>query len=565
MKNPTGGRTHPLMTMMGEKMFHGLKRKSITTASRWACEHRVMGGTSFPGPWTFKYHPWLREMHDSNAISSVGMKSAQMGFTEVVLNITFKKIDIDRVDCLYILPAKTPDASDFSASRFDSALELSPYLNNLFSDVKNVGHKRAGATNLYIRGSKSRSGLKSIPAGFIVFDELAEMDQDNIPLAMERASGQIIKQDWKISTPTIEDANINVYFKQSTMEHFLFKCPHCSRHIELKFPESIVITATHKDDTSIQDTHLICYECKGKLDHESKPDFLAEGRWVPQKTTSSTRGFYINQLYSSAVTPPALAESFLKSQSDATAETEFYNSKLGLPHAIAGAQINEEQIRACIGGFRRLELHERIMDRSKIRTMGVDVGRWFHIEICEWDIDGRAPIQDINLYSRPRVIWYGKQANIAQIDDLMRNFFVIQCVMDANPERRVAFDFANRFYGHVKLCFYGRSAAARQLVPSQEVDQAITVDRTSWMDLSLGRFHRGQNGILLPQDVDQEYMDQIKAPVREYVKDKDGNPVGRYTTPDSKQDHYAHSRNYCEIALALALGSGVSQSMQSPV
>jgi phage terminase large subunit GpA-like protein len=138
----------------------------------------------------------------SRAESNVGQKAAQMGYTETMLNLTFYNIDILRRDCLYVLPAKTPDAHDFSASRFDPALELSDYLTKLFSDVQNIGHKRAGSVNLYVSGSRSRSGLKSIPAGFLVMDELDEFDQENIPLAMERQSGQKEKQNWKISTPT---------------------------------------------------------------------------------------------------------------------------------------------------------------------------------------------------------------------------------------------------------------------------------------------------------------------------------------------------------------------------
>ncbi len=39
------------------------------------------------------------------SILNVGKKSAQMGYTETVLNLTFFKIDIERIDCLYVLPA----------------------------------------------------------------------------------------------------------------------------------------------------------------------------------------------------------------------------------------------------------------------------------------------------------------------------------------------------------------------------------------------------------------------------------------------------------------------------
>jgi hypothetical protein len=43
-------------------------------------------------------------------------------------------------------------------------------------------------------------------------------------------------------------------------------------------------------------------------------------------------------------------------------------------------------------------------------------------------------------------------------------------------------------------------------------------------------------------------------------KDKNGNPIVRYIN-GSKQDHYAHSLNYCEIALPLALGIGINKDI----
>jgi len=120
-------------------------------------------GQPFPGPWSFKYHPWAKGMHDCTAEIMVGQKGAQLCYTEVGLNKSYYNIDVLGNSVLYVLPASTPDAADFSTSRFDPALELSPHLASLFSDVKNIGHKRAGSANLFIRGSRSRNQLKSIP------------------------------------------------------------------------------------------------------------------------------------------------------------------------------------------------------------------------------------------------------------------------------------------------------------------------------------------------------------------------------------------------------------------
>ena len=63
-------------------------------------------------------------------------------------------LDMHSRDALYVLPRET-DARNFSAGRFDAAMELSPHIADMFTHVKNVGHKRARAANLYIRGGQS--------------------------------------------------------------------------------------------------------------------------------------------------------------------------------------------------------------------------------------------------------------------------------------------------------------------------------------------------------------------------------------------------------------------------
>lgn len=542
---------HELAEIFATRIAEGLKRKSITKCSKWAESYRVLG-TPFPGPWTFKYHPWLRGMHDSQAELNVGQKSAQAGFTETILNIVFYNIDVKAVDCLYVLPAKTPDASDFSAARFDPALELSPHLANLFSDVKNVGHKRAGAANLYIRGSRSRAGLKSVPTGLIILDEVDEMTEANIPLAMERAAGQLEKQVWMVSTPTVDLYGINKYYAQSTQNHFHFKCPCCSRFTELTFPECLVITADDVTDSAIKDSHIICKECKGRLEHRDKPKFLASGIWQPSFTTRDAEGWHINQLYSSTMKPGDFAKAALTANIDPSAEQELWNSKLGLPHVVDGARVTDKDIEQSKRGHKRSEARP-----TGFMTMGVDVGKWIHYEIDSWVLPHTSGI-DINISSKSIVLTHGRLREFEELDELMQNFGIHFCVIDANPERRKALEFANRFYGRVKLCFYGRGVSGKT-IHVHEAEPTITVDRTSWLDLSLGRFRR-DDAIMLPMDIDMEYREHIKAPIRIYEKDADGNPVGRYIE-GSSADHYAHARNYAEIALPLGMSFGVNQSL----
>jgi hypothetical protein len=543
-----------LESLFRDAVANGLRRKSITTPSKWAQNYRVMP-TPFPGKWTPDPTPWTLAMHDSEAPVNIGQKAAQMGYTETVLNITFFNIDIKHMDCLYVLPSKTPDASEFSAARFDVALELSPHLEELFSNVKNVGHKRAGAANLYIRGSNSRSGLKSIPAASLIFDEVDEMNQVNIPLAEERTSGQLLSLIWKISTPTIPNKRINKVFLASTQEHYVFKCPHCNRHTELSWPESIVITAESYDDPRLKDTYLICQLCKGILPHETKREWLGvnNARWESFGNPKlDTRGFYINQLYSIPSEPWIIAKKYFEGLSDKASEQEFFNSKMGLPHIVEGAQIQDIEIDDAISDRRK----EDVAPESKLITMGVDQGRWLHYEINAWTFPKLG--NDLNMSAKCQVLTEGKCVDFEELDILMKQWQVMQCVIDAQPDRRKAYEFAVRFWGHVKLCFYGRGQQKKTISISPDEDEhTITVDRTSWLDVALNRFRT--KTIIVPQNISTEYRDHLKAMIRVYSKDKDDNPTSCYMSNGA--DHFAHARCYAEIALPLAASIVTSQNI----
>ena len=546
-----------LSRLLTERLVSGLQRKSVVTPSKWAETYRVMG-SPYPGPWTFKRHPWLRGMHDSEADYNVGQKAAQMGFTETVLNVCFYYIDIYSIDCLYILPAKTPDASDFSAARFDPAIEASPHLKQLFSDVKNVGHKRAGTTNLYLRGSKSRAGLKSIPVGILIMDEKDEMNQVNIPLAEERQSGYSMAKTWEISTPTIDGFGINITFINSSQNAFFFKCPGCGKFINLEFPRNMEICGESQLDLRINNSYIKCHLCSKKLDHEQKPCWLSAGCWVEQYSDRETKGWGINQLYSASpkVSPANFVKAYFKARTNPADEQEFYNSKLGIPHIVEGARISDADIKHCIGEYVQADAQE-----DGLITMGVDVGTYLHYEIDKWSLNSWSV--DASTEAKPRVIKEGSVTAFEDLDLLMRRFNVKSCVIDSQPERRKAYEFACRWWGAVRLCFYGRGVQGKQIHLSQDDELMVTVDRTSWLDLALGRFKTRQ--IILPRDLSHEYKEHIKSPVRIYEKDADGNPIGKYVKGGNTADHLAHARNYAEIALPLALSAGVSHSMSSPV
>jgi Phage terminase large subunit (GpA) len=554
----------------------GLRNSTLTTCARWAQARRIMGAP-VPGPYTFKYHPWCREIHDADCPYITAKKSAQAGFTEIAINRALFTIDVHKRSVLYVLPTKVPDAADFSAVRFGGALELSPYLASMFSDTNKIDLKQAAGAALYIRGANSESGLKSIPVSELILDEFDEMSEKAVGLALERLSGQIHKHVFMLSTPTIPSFGIDLQYQRSTQEHFYFPCPACSRRIELKWPESFEVCGETPNDPERFRSRILCYECNATLStHESgiipgqdgwldegKAAMLSQGSW--QSTINNSidhRGFHINQLYSATITPAEIAERYLIGLRSEIAMQEFQNSKLGNAYLASDAQVREEHVEAAVlRGTNLLNDARPLTSRGRIITMGIDQGKWNYVVVAEWFYDTLG--YDLNANARCKVLWVGKvgEGDFNQFDRLMREWQVRHCVLDADPNINDARRFARRFPGAVTLCRYRRGVVGREIVIGDEDTGApmATVDRTGWLDCALGRFYGGS--IDLPKDTPIEYREQIKAPARRYETDDDGNITARYI--ETGPDHYAHAQTYAEIALPLAASAASARSISS--
>lgn len=508
-------------------------------------------GNPFPGPYSWKYHPWVREILDSKAPFNVTLKAAQMGFTEVGINKALFTVDVCKRDVLYILPTAL-NAADFSKARFGGALENSPYLRSIFTSTNTVGLKQAGSTNLYIRGSRGDSNLKSVPASVLILDEYDEFDIKSVGLALERLSGQLKKEVWFISTPTIPNFGVSKEYQQSTQEHFTFKCPHCSRHTELIFPDCVEIIGDSVNDPRIYESYLKCKECNNKLHQEEKPDFLRQGKWNPTYTNGDPdrRGFHINQLYSFTIKPWEIVASYLRGLQDEASNKEFHNSKLGLPFVGEGAKVNEGHIQSCMGNH---SIHDsRPTDSSELYTIGYDQGKTGYYVVVKWYVGDRF---DANRTSTGQVVDFGKvnqnNSGLAKLDELMVEWQVRAAVLDADPEITLARDFCRRFRKFAWTSRYRRGISGGEMKIGEEQTDApmATVDRTHWMGVAAG--HLKTSSLRLPIETSEEFKSHLQSPVATWERDEFGNPRQIYVS--TGPDHYFHALVYAEIALPLAL------------
>lgn len=525
--------------MLNELLSHGLatlRSKTLTTASRWGSQYVEMG-QPFPGKLSYGHHPWMREMLDDTADICVGQKSAQMGYSTVAIVLALKTV-ADGRNVLYLLPTRTPDATDFSTTRFDKIIEHSDYLTRLFHKNKSVGIKRADNGVIYIRGMNSTSALKSVDVSLLIFDEIDEMPADRIPLALQRMSGQLIKKMWAVSTPTVPDYGINKLLKDSKESHFQFKCPSCSLHIELLWPDNFELRGKDHRDPDCDLSYLKCDKCKAVLPHEAKLDWLKTARFIPTRQ-SDVSGYYVNQLYSPTVKPGELARAWFRAQIDLAEEQEFYNSMLGLARLLRGSRISEDDIRACISNY----VMQNSSPAGRIVTMGIDVGKLLHFWVDVWSYSRISA--DINLAAHCKTLHVGTIDSFDAIPRLIADFSPTTVLIDSEPETRKALDVAAQYPGLVRLCKFTRSDISNAI----EGEILIKTNRTAWLDTSLSRFLTKR--ITLPLNLPVEAYAHIGALVRRYKKSVDGDLLGHYISTGA--DHFAFARVYSEIAFPLAV------------
>ncbi len=533
-------------------------------------------GPPYPGPWRTKHFPWIRAPLDDTNVSIDVMKGAQVAFTEWALNRALHAIDIKGWDVLYVLPSQNPDAKDFSARRFDGAVSLSPHLENLFSDTKNIGLKRAGSRAVYIRGSRSKSQLKSIPVNLIILDELEEMSKENIRLVEERQAGQREKVRLTLSTPRAHGSGIHERYMRTDQKEFFFPCPSCKRHITLEWGDgpghancSFVRTGESFEDPNLAKSHFICTSCKAILPHADangdslKYTYLGAGFWVAKYPDRLLSGYAINQLYSSTVKPVELAQKSLLAEIDIVEAQEFYNSSIGIPHEPKDGRVTDEHLNACIlagGGY----TFPQAAKSASVVTMGIDVGfPQCHYVVEEWIQRGQAFRQETAV---GRLLDCGTVRSFDDLHARIASFRPNKIVIDAQPERRLSLQFAHQYPGRAFTCFYNDSHKGKQISKPKNDEEAafddpiISVDRTSWLDLALGRLK--VKTMLLPSNSSPhmvDYRNHCKALVRMPERAHDGSKTFRYK--ETGPDHFGHARTYSEVALALTYGAGPTQNI----
>lgn len=477
--------------------------------------HEWVKGIILDGrPFTYSCHEYLIEPYKDTHPHQVELKAAQLGLTsKAMLRVAYGARYGGYRGILYLFPSKS-DVTDFSKGRIDPLIDENPdTIGDWLRDTDSSNIKRIWNAFLYLRGMKSRVGLKSVPIDFTVFDELDEAPQLSVDMAMERMAHSEFKEVLKLSNPTLPDYGIDKAFQETDQRYWLLKCEKCGKYtcLEDTFPDCLI---TVKDRVI-----RLCQHC---FDKELNPSM---GQWVAKKPgVTGKRGYHFSQLFSHFVNPEDILYQFRTTNN----LTDFYNLKIGIAYVEAENRLSIQEVLNLCGS------NGIASSDDGPCSMGVDQGKDLHIVIGK-----RHPSISC------KIIHLGIYKDWEDLDRLMKNFHVSRCVVDALPETRNARAFAERFRGKVYLNYYNEHQKGHYAWNEKEL--IVSCNRTESLDASHKEIM--DRNVILPKDceITREFAEHLHNIAKKLEEDEETGSK-KYVYVKLGPDHFRHAFNYEAIA-----------------
>jgi len=464
-------------------------------------------------PFSFRKHEYLVAPYADDHPHMVEIKAAQMGLsTKAILRAMYAARYRNFRGILYLFPSRT-DVTEFAKGRIDPLIEDNPdTLGRWLQETDSANIKQIWNCFLYLRGMKSRVGLKSIPVDFLVFDEMDEASPAAVDMAMERMSHSEFREVLKLSNPTLPDYGIDKAFQETDQRFWHVKCLKCGEYtcFEETFPDCLLEIGGR--------AIRACRKCKAEVN----PSI---GEWVAKHPgVTGKRGYHYSQLFSHYVDPAEILHQFRTTNN----LTEFYNLKLGMAYVEATNRLSVQEVLALCG-------NEGIASSDPGPcSMGVDQGKLLHVVIGkrEW---GRAG----------KIVHVGEYKAWEELDRLMKVFNVSRCVVDALPETRNARAFAGKHKGKVFLSYY--SEHQQSGYKWNDGDLTVHSNRTESLDASHVEIQFARVALPRECDIIREFAEHCANTAKKLEEDAETGSK-RYVYVRLGPDHFRHALNYEAMA-----------------
>ena len=318
----------------------------------------------------------------------VVMSAAQVGKTEVLLNVIGYHIDQDPAPMLIVQPTLSM-AQAFSKDR------LAPMVRDTGALKGKIKHPRArdsGNTTLHkvfpgghvtIAGANSAAGLASRPVRIVLCDEVdrypssAGTEGDPVRLAEKRASTFWNSKIVTVSTPTVKNASrIEAEYLSSDQREYWVACAHCSEPQVMRWAS--VQWQSDQPETAV----YVCEHCGVAWSDADRLRAIKRGEWRAGAEFKGVAGFRLSGLSSPWLPITEAARDFLEAKKLPETLRVWVNTYLGETWEESGEGVDD------IGVADRREDYEGCPDGVVLITAGVDVqDDRLEVEIVGWGRD----------------------------------------------------------------------------------------------------------------------------------------------------------------------------------
>ncbi len=376
--------THPVRSGWSE----GIRPDPQITVSEWADRHRRLPQKSSaePGPWRTSRTPYLREPMDCLSVTSpveevVLMKGAQVGGTEAILNCLGYLIDHSPGPAMIVQPT-VDTAKRFSRQRVAPLVDDTPRLAGKVAEALQRDASNSMLTKefmggvLIITGANSAVGLRSMPARWLLLDEIdgypLDVDDEGSPIDLAEARQRTFarRKRIKVSTPTVAGTSaIERSYLETDQRRYHVPCPRCGVMQPLEFKQLTWTRLGLKPDQAV----YLCVACEGRIENHEKTEILARGEWIPHNPNAkpNVRGYHLSALYSPVgwFSWGQVATTFVKAKKNPEKMRVFTNTVLGETWTERGEAPEWERL------YQRRETYElrTVPAGGLFVTAGVDV------------------------------------------------------------------------------------------------------------------------------------------------------------------------------------------------
>lgn len=387
------------------ELFRPPRRRTV---SQWADENRILvsDSSSEAGRWRTDRAPYQREIMDAFTDPKIYeidvMASAQVGKSEIQLNMIGEAVDEDPGPMMYVQPTKEM-AEDYSKRRIAPMISACATLREKFYAAKGkdsnntISMKLFPGGSLAIIGANSPTDLASKPIRYLLCDEIDRFPDsagtEGDPIALAERRTETFRHNRKIvkcSTPTIKGkSKIEKAFMKGTQEEWRTECPHCRsfsfiRFDDIRFDREEFRDEDGKKDWIVTNARWRCPVCQREIPEAEAKRLPA--KWFarnPKALANGIRSFRLSAFMSPWSDWRDIALSFLHAKDDPQLLQVFHNTMLGESWELRESSSEPQQLYG-----RREHYNAQVPTGVLVMTMGVDTqDNRLEYEIVGWDRD----------------------------------------------------------------------------------------------------------------------------------------------------------------------------------